>query len=74
MQNSKSLSGSVKAHEVRAEATSLQIFNKVDLQTVMKAEDGPVVVPSLPSTSAISALRLTACVEQDQWWQHGISL
>ena len=37
MQNSKSLSGSVKAHEVRAVATSLQLFNKVDLQTVMKA-------------------------------------
>ena len=28
---------SVKAHEVRAVATSLQLFNKVDLQTVMKA-------------------------------------
>ena len=37
MQNSKSLSGSVKAHKVRAVATSLQLFNKVDLQTVMKA-------------------------------------
>ena len=37
MQNSRNLSGSVKAHEVRAVATSLQLFNKVDLQTVMKA-------------------------------------
>ena len=36
-QNSKNLSGSVKAHEVRAVATSLQLFNKVDLHTVMKA-------------------------------------
>ena len=27
----------VKAHEVRAVATSLQLFNKVDLQAVMKA-------------------------------------
>ena len=35
MQNSKSLSGSVKAHEVRVVATSLQLFNKVNLQTVM---------------------------------------
>ena len=30
-------SGSVKAHEVRAVATSLQLFNKVDLHAVMKA-------------------------------------
>ena len=36
-QNSKNLSGSVKTHEVRAVATSLQLFNKVDLHTVMKA-------------------------------------
>ena len=35
MQNSRNLSGSVKAHEVRAVATLLQLFNKVDLQ--MKA-------------------------------------
>ena len=33
--NSRSVS--VKAHEVGAVATSLQLFNKVDLQTVMKA-------------------------------------
>ena len=33
-QNSKNLSGSVKAHEVRALATSLQLFNKVDFHTV----------------------------------------
>ena len=37
MQNSKSLSGCVKAHEVIAVATSLQLFNKVDLHSVMKA-------------------------------------
>ena len=29
--------GKVKAHEVRAVATSLQLFNRVDLQAVMKA-------------------------------------
>ena len=29
--------GKVKAHEVRAVATSLQLFNKADLQAVMKA-------------------------------------
>ena len=40
IQNSRNLSGSVKAH-------------------------GPVVVPSLPSTSDIYALKLTACREQD---------
>ena len=33
----RNLSGSVKAHEVRAVATSLQLFNKVDLHSVMKA-------------------------------------
>ena len=39
IQNSRNLSGSVKAHEVhvRAVATSLQLFNKVDLRSVMKA-------------------------------------
>ena len=37
IQDSKNLSVSVKAHEVRAEATSLQLFNKVDLHSVMKA-------------------------------------
>ena len=37
IQNSRNLSGSVKAHEVRAVATSLQLFNKVDLHCVMKA-------------------------------------
>ena len=37
IQNSKSFSGSVKAHEIRAVATSLQLFNKVDLQAVLKA-------------------------------------
>ena len=36
-QDSKNLSGSVKAHEVRAVATSLQLFNKADLHSVMKA-------------------------------------
>ena len=37
LQNSKSIPGKVKAHEVRAVATSLQLINKVDLQAVMKA-------------------------------------
>ena len=37
IQDSKNLSGSVKVHEVRAVATSLQLFNKVDLHAVMKA-------------------------------------
>ena len=37
IQNSRNLSGSVKAHEVRVVATSLQLFNKVDLHSVMKA-------------------------------------
>ena len=62
--DSKNLSGSVKAHEVRAVATSLQLFNKVDLHAVIRPEDGPVVVPSLPSTSDISALKPIAYREQ----------
>ena len=37
IQNSRNLSGSVKAHEVRAVATLLQLSNKVDLHSVMKA-------------------------------------
>ena len=37
LQNSKSIPEKVKAHEVRALATSLQLFNKVDLQAVMKS-------------------------------------
>ena len=37
LQNTKSIPGKVKAHEVQAVATSLQLFNKVDLQAVMKA-------------------------------------
>ena len=37
IQNSRNLSGSVKAHEVRAVASSLQLSNKVDLHSVMKA-------------------------------------
>ena len=37
IQNSRNLSGSVKAHKVRAVATSLQLFNKVDLHSVIKA-------------------------------------
>ena len=35
--HSRNLSGSVKAHEVRVVATSLQLSNKVDLHSVMKA-------------------------------------
>ena len=37
IQNSRNLSRSVKAHKVRAVATSLQLFNKVDLHYVIKA-------------------------------------
>ena len=37
IQNSRNLSGSVKAHEVRAVAISLQLFNKVDLHSAIKA-------------------------------------
>ncbi len=37
LQNSKSIPGKFKAHEVRAVATSIKSFNKVDLQAVMKA-------------------------------------
>ena len=37
LQSSKKIPGKVKSHEVRAVATSLQLFNKVDLQAVMKA-------------------------------------
>ena len=36
LQNGKSI-GMNKAHEIHAVATSLQLFNRVDLQTVMKA-------------------------------------
>ena len=36
IQDSENLSGSVKAQEVRAVATSLQLFNKADLHSVMK--------------------------------------
>ena len=67
----QSLSGSVKAHEVRV-ATSLQLFNKVDLQSVMKA--GRWSSGDTFTSSEISALRPTALAEQDQWWQLGISL
>ena len=37
LQNSRSIPGKVKAHEVHVVATLLQLFNKVDLQAVMKA-------------------------------------
>ena len=37
IQSSKNIPGKVKAHEARAVATSVQLFNKVDLQAVMKA-------------------------------------
>ena len=37
IQGSKNIPGTVKAHEVHAVATSLQLFKKVDLQAVMKA-------------------------------------
>ena len=35
IQGNKNIPGKVKAHEVRAVATSLQLFNRVDLQAVM---------------------------------------
>ena len=65
VQDSKNLSGSVKAHEVRAVATSLQLFNKADLHSVMKAGRWSMVVPLLPSTSETSARKLRAYREQD---------
>ena len=37
IQSDKNIPGKAKAHEVRAVATSLQLFNKVDLPSVMKA-------------------------------------
>ena len=37
LQSSKNIPGKVKAHEVHAVATSLQLFNNIDLQAVMKA-------------------------------------
>ena len=37
IQSSKNIPGKIKAHEVRAVATSLQLFNKADLQAVMKS-------------------------------------
>ena len=37
IQRSKNIPGKVKAHEVRAAATSLQLFNKIDLPAVMMA-------------------------------------
>ena len=37
IQRNKNFAGKVKAHEVRAVATSLQLFNKADLQAVLKA-------------------------------------
>ena len=64
-QNSKSISGKIKAHEVRAVAVSLQLFNKVDLQAVMKAGDGRVEVPSLPSTLETSVRKLTIYASPD---------
>ena len=59
LQNSKCIPGKVKAHEVYAVATSLQLFNKADLQAVMKAGDGPVEAPSRPSTLENSIHKLT---------------
>ena len=55
IQNSRNLSGSVKAHKVRAVATSLQLSNKEDLHSVMKAgrwSSGGFLLPqrSLPSS------------------------
>ena len=41
LQKSKIIQGKVKAHEVHAVATSLQLFNKADLKSVMKARRWP---------------------------------
>ena len=60
IQNSRNLSGSVKAHKVRAVATSLQFFNKVDLHSVMAAgrwSSGGTFYLRDSSTSEISALK-----------------
>ena len=57
IQNSRNLSGSVKALEVRAVATSLQLFNKVDLHSVMEAGRWSSGGTFVPSTSEISALK-----------------
>ena len=38
IQSSKNIPGKNKAHEVHAVATFIQLFNKVDLQAVMKGE------------------------------------
>ena len=37
LRNSESIPGMVKAHNIHAVATSLQLFNKVELHAVMKA-------------------------------------
>ena len=63
LQNSKSIPGKVKAHEVCA---SLQLFNKVDLQAVIRPGDGPVEAPSRPFTFETSVLRLTVYGRPDQ--------
>ena len=52
-------------------ATSLQLFNKVDLNSAMKARR--FYLGDEDSTLEISALKLTACREQDPWWQRGTS-
>ena len=50
IQSSKNIPGKVKAHKVHAVATSLKLFNKVNLQAVMKAgrwSSGGPFTPSL---------------------------
>ena len=57
LQGNKNISGKVKAHEVCAVATSLQLFNKVDLQAVLGGR--PVEAPLYPSTFETSVHKLT---------------
>ena len=68
IQNSKSIPGKVKAHEVCAVATLLQPFNKVDIPAVIKAPlgDGSVEAHSRPSTLETSVHKLTVYGRPDR--------
>ena len=67
LKNSKS--ASIPAHEVRAVATPLQLFNKVDLQAVMKAGRWSSVGTFISSYLCPQAdsLRKTGPVWQQEW-------
>ena len=71
IQDSKKLSGSVKAHKVRAVATSLQLFNKVDLHSVMKA--GRWSSGGTFTSFYLRDLKPKTYREQDPNWQQGTS-